>query len=193
MLTWAGMAHGTETLATLIASKRYSEATGFSKQQTPAQVIAQVRPLSLKNDAPAQWMLADAYWRANQREEAIQWAYTALVSTRLDVSSCRNKENVVPWMMQNYQAIFREARRHPEIQARALRFSMSHHASQITLPKDQAWACRLAAHLNGRKQETGNITASKDLIWRKRDLTLKSLAKEAGIAVEISARPSLSE
>ena len=180
---------GAETLSSLIVSKRYSEATNFAKQQKPEQVISQVKPLAMKNDAPAQWILADAYWRGNKRQEAIQWGYTALVSTQLDVSSCRLKENVVPWMMQTYQVIFREARRHPDIQSKALRFAMNHHAEQTTLPTDQAWACRLGAYLNGRKQETGTIGSSGELVWRRRDSALKSLAKTAGIKVDISSRP----
>lgn len=191
LLIHPGAAHGAETLATLVAGKRYSEATHLSNRQTPTQAIAQIRPLSLKNNSPAQWILADAYWRGGQRQEAIQWAYTALVGTQLDVSSCRAKEKVVPWMQQTHQAIFREARRHPEIQSRALRFAMQHHADQTSLPPDQAWACRLGAYLNGRKPETGTITSPNELVWRRRDSSLRSLAKESGITIEIVSRSKL--
>lgn len=172
----------------LLSERKYSEATSVARQMPAGRVIEQFSPLAAKNDAPAQWILAETFWRNNQKQDAIKWAYTALVGTQLDISGCKEKDKAVQWMMQAHDAIFREARRQPEMQYQGLHFAMKHHADQRSLPNDKEWACRLNAQLNARPESEATIRISDTLLMRRRDHALMSLAKTSGIEIHLSRR-----
>lgn len=183
-----GFSWSSPSIETLVAEKNYSEATAMARQMPAIRVIEQFSSLAAKNDSPAQWILAESYWRNNQKQEAINWAYAALVGTQLDISGCKDKDKAVQWMMQIYQAIFREARRQPEMQYEGLHFAMNHHADQRSLPNDQEWVCRLNAQLNAKTGRDATITSSKEILMRRREVALMNLAKTSGIEITISQR-----
>lgn len=177
-----------QDIPTLLSSQRYSEAFQEAKRLPTANIISQVQRLAQGNDAPAQWILADAYWRAGQKEQAVHWGYTALISTRLDASGCRYPKHVVPWMMQSYEYIFSEARRRPDLLSGAVKKALAQHAKQSDLPTDQAWACRLGAYLSGAKNDSALRMPSEATLKRRRLDALKDLAKNAKVKLEVAAR-----
>lgn len=179
-----------QDLQALLSSQRYSEAFREARNQPAERVIAQVERQAQGNDAPVQWILAEAYWRAGNKERSVQWGYTALVSTQLDASGCRYPDKIVPWMMQSYQYIFSEARRRPDVQSDAVKIALARHAKITTLPSDQAWACRLGVQLAGTHNDAGLRTASEQTIKRRRTNALKDLIKAAHVKIELADQAS---
>lgn len=177
-----------QDIPSLLSSQRYSDAFQEAKRLPTSNIIGQVQRLAQKNDAPAQWILADAYWRAGQKEQAVHWGYTALISTSLDASGCRYPKHIVPWMMQSYGYIFSEARRRPDLLSDAVKMALSRHAKQTELPTDQAWACRLGAYLSGAKNDSALRMPSEATLKRRRADALKHLAKNAKVKLETPAR-----
>lgn len=170
----------------LLTSGRYSEASQVARQMPSGKVISLLSSAATSRNAPAQWLLADTYWRAGQKEKAVYLGYEALVSTQLDASVCRYNTKVAAWMMQSYEPIFREARRRPHLQAQAIQAALESHAASPTMPIDNIWACALGAHLEGKTNSpSATRIPSESTMERKRRYELESLIEKAGLQISI--------
>lgn len=164
-----------------LAARDYSGAIQQSRKLPPDQIIATLTPIAQKDLTPAQWILADAYWRKKDNSQAIQWAYIAVVGTQLDTATgCRSQTMGMSWMLNAFQPIFREARQNPYTQSIALKKAISYHQAHQNnpLPLDYGWICRVNASL---KKETWNErSAPPESLKRIRTVELKKLTEKIG-------------
>ena len=171
-----------QSLPKTLEERNYPGAIQHARKLPANQVISELTPFVQQDLTPAQWILADAYWRKGQNQLAIEWAYVALVGTQLDTATgCRNQTAGMGWMINAFQPIFREARRTPQVQSMALRKAMSYHQSRKTnaLPQDYAWICRINASLRHEKWTPKNLPA--ETLQRLRNAELNSLINKVGV------------
>lgn len=175
-------------LDALLSAGRYTEANQAVRQMPTGKAITLLTGPSgpsQANSAPVQWLLADVYWRDGQQDKAIEWGYQALVSTQLDASICTYSTKTTAWMMQSYEMIFREARRRPHVQAKAIKQALAQHAQTHIVPADRRWACILGAHLDGHSDPSDVKVSSESTSQRRRRKELEGLIKKSGLDIRV--------
>lgn len=189
LLLWTAAAQaqvsaGSREMLLALAQKDYQLAYQRFAKLPPQEAARALLPAAQRNNTPAQWMLAQAYWAAGEKEKSGRWVYTARMGTLLDASVCMTaRANEIESMIAtNYKTLLSAVRKDHMLEQEALRFAGNHYVNTFRLYQDPAWTCRMwFAQPDKSKTRSYKILAQETWV-EKRKAALTDILNRSGLS-----------
>lgn len=181
----------TQTMLYSLAAQNYAAARQQSNLLPAQDAILALTPAAVRNNTNAQWMLAQAYWKAGDKQHAGYWGYTARMGTILDAAVCleRDAKNADTSLAYPYRDILNHVRSDPLLEQEAVRFAGQHFSKSFYYYQDPLWTCRTWAQSLGRETKYSNAHPEKE--WNEIRLrSLEILLRKSGLPQLIPKMPT---
>jgi hypothetical protein len=145
ILAPACFATGVSPVLFALKERNYSAATAAARGMPAQAAVAALRVPAALNNTPAQWMLAEAYWRAGDKGNSGKWAYMARMGTILDASVCSSgqaRSQTDRLIARSYKVILDYVHNNTKAEQDALFFAAMHYSANYAKQQDPSWTCR---------------------------------------------------
>lgn len=168
------------SLVDLLHQQKYLQAFVQSGQARVADETDALEPLARANLAPAMWLLGEQLFRKGYAQDAANWFYTALLTTRMDQALCLQSPGMAfeNRVVSQFHPALTVLRKDPNQVSQALRFAIAWQAVRMDQANTPEWACMAGS--DGRPP-TNNRWLIKDSDWvGQRNRVFQAFRKQVG-------------